>query len=180
MQLLHIACVDVFFCIGGIVMTYNFLRSHAHNLGSSFRPLRHYLHRYVRLTPALAVLVWVQVTVYRWAYAMDGTPGPLWHEDEKGDGLLHPLVGYCKSNWWSVLTYIQNFIYPSNMCLSHTWYIMHDMQLTIVSPIILMLLVSQASMKTKIISVSTLIGIVSFRSLQIFYRFGFSIFYMEK
>lgn len=166
--------VDTFFCISGLVMTYTFLRQHASTSGLFFNPIRHYIHRYVRLTPSLAVLLWVHVSVLRWAGELGGTPGPLWHEDGRGDGVLLPLAAECRTYWWAVLMHVQNYVCPNNLCLEHTWYIMSDMQLTIFSPIVLMFLASKASMPRKIKVLAFVVVIVSALCFGVFFHFGYN------
>uniref|UniRef100_A0A914QCN5 Uncharacterized protein n=1 Tax=Panagrolaimus davidi TaxID=227884 RepID=A0A914QCN5_9BILA len=42
----------------------------------------------------------------------------------------------CKTYLWKNLLYITNF-YPNEMCLGHTWYLAADMQMFVLTPIIL-------------------------------------------
>lgn len=44
---------------------------------------------------------------------------------------------YCDSYWWSSLLYVQNYVNPGKLCFGHSWYLMVDMQLYFISPLIL-------------------------------------------
>ncbi|CAG4949231.1 unnamed protein product [Colias eurytheme] len=43
----------------------------------------------------------------------------------------------CRAFWWSTLLYVQNFVNPHEACLGVTWYLAIDMQLHIISPLVL-------------------------------------------
>lgn len=63
-----------------------------------------YLHRYLRLTPLLAVTILFSTSVLQFF-----GNGPLWPD----------VVGYfaqqCKRNWWKTLLYIQNYASPDDI-----------------------------------------------------------------
>lgn len=56
-----------------------------------------------RLTPALAVIVLFNATLYRHM-----GNGPLW-------GMVESDVDNCRDYWWSALLYIQNYVNPEKM-----------------------------------------------------------------
>ncbi|XP_044763430.1 nose resistant to fluoxetine protein 6-like [Coccinella septempunctata] len=121
--------VDSFFTIGGLLTVYIYMKSTETDLKESVKsvPLM-YLHRYLRLTPALAILVMVYATGL---IEFLGN-GPRW-------GLMHEMaVEGCEKRWWSTLIYIQNYMDSSeHMCVDQSWYLSVDMQLFILSPLIL-------------------------------------------
>ncbi|KAJ8948701.1 hypothetical protein NQ314_008365, partial [Rhamnusium bicolor] len=57
--------------------------------------------------------------------------GPLWTPGVEG------LVKPCRENWWSFFLYIQNYYNYDHFCLIHTWYLSADMQMFLLSPLIL-------------------------------------------
>ncbi|CAH1973115.1 unnamed protein product [Acanthoscelides obtectus] len=120
--------VDTFLCLAGLLVVYNFLQ--AMQSGKKFNIFLFYLHRYLRLTPALAALI--LVTVYLLDYMGSG---PRW-------ALMRELFQkQCEKYWWTSLLYIQNYANEqNNICLSHTWYLSVDTQLYFFSPILLILL----------------------------------------
>nr|CAI5840834.1 unnamed protein product [Callosobruchus analis] len=120
--------VDTFLCLAGLLVVYNFLQS-THS-GKKFNIPLFYIHRYLRLTPALGALILVSV------YLLDYMgSGPRWV-------LTHELFQkQCRKYWWSSLLYLQNYAnIPPNVCLDHTWYLSVDTQLYFLSPIFLILL----------------------------------------
>ena len=57
--------------------------------------------------------------------------GPLW----KSVNSFH--FNLCKQWWWTTLLYVANHVNPGKYCFWHSWYLMVDMQLYFLSPIIL-------------------------------------------
>ncbi|XP_075210582.1 O-acyltransferase like protein-like [Lycorma delicatula] len=119
-----VICVDTFFVMSGMLLSYTFLKKIAKE--KSFNIVKFYLHRYIRLTPAVAGLVLFYATV----------------SDRLCDG---PLCLYyydtikkpCVKNWWASLIYVNNYYDSGNMCAVQTWYTSVDMQLFWLSPILL-------------------------------------------
>ncbi|XP_044739779.1 O-acyltransferase like protein-like [Chrysoperla carnea] len=116
--------VDTFFFLGGILLMYGFLNAKAKKI--PFDITVFYIHRYLRLTPAYAAVIILYMTFF----IKLGT-GPNWKTANQG------FQNECKEYWWSSLLYIQNFVNPENRCISQTWYLSVDMQLYILSPLIL-------------------------------------------
>ncbi|XP_044753277.1 nose resistant to fluoxetine protein 6-like [Coccinella septempunctata] len=140
--------VDSFFTIGGILSVYTLLRSQDPGLKSNIRniPLL-YLHRYLRLTPAFAIIIYIS-----WSglvpYFADG---PMWHI-VKTNGVP------CERSWWAALLYIQN--YRSEECVGQSWYLSVDMQLFILSPLIWIPLRKWPELTLKVMYGLVLLGIV--------------------
>jgi len=91
-----------------------------------------YVHRYLRLTPALAAAVLFVVSFLKY---LGG--GPFWQQS------VTPLVHSCEKTWWATLLYIQNYYYigtqpvGASMCIPQSWYLAVDTQLYILSPLVL-------------------------------------------
>ncbi|XP_017782126.1 PREDICTED: uncharacterized protein LOC108566646 [Nicrophorus vespilloides] len=117
--------VDTFFLLGGIVLVYVYMKSKMK--GNVYQStLSMYIHRYVRLTPAVAALILIHVTLIKHMGS-----GPVWPKS-------YPfMMKFCKEYWWSLLLYVQNYVNPQSECIGQTWYLCVDMQLFILSPIIL-------------------------------------------
>ncbi|XP_065155196.1 nose resistant to fluoxetine protein 6-like [Atheta coriaria] len=115
--------VDSFFLMGGIVMIYVYLKSTKDK--QTFNVFLYYLHRYLRLTPAMAAVLVVHITILKHFGS-----GPYW-----------PMIGgayeFCEKYWWSTLLYIQNYVNPEENCIGQSWYLQVDMQLFLLSPLIL-------------------------------------------
>ncbi|XP_075211143.1 nose resistant to fluoxetine protein 6-like [Lycorma delicatula] len=117
-------CVDTFFVISGMLVSYTFLKKI--NKEKSFNVVKFCLHRYMRLTPALAGLVLFYATLSD--RLCDGPLCSLYY-----DVIKKP----CVKNWWASLIYINNYYDSENMCAAQTWYTSVDMQLFWLSPILL-------------------------------------------
>lgn len=89
--------VDSFFVVAGLVTVYTFLRSMAK--GVKFNIFMFYIHRYLRLTPVLAI----HILIYTYIVQYLGN-GPLWKIVDI------TLVEQCQKAWWSTLIYIINYV----------------------------------------------------------------------
>lgn len=124
--------VDTFFLLSGLLATYLFLRevSRKHGVLSARDWILVYAHRYIRLTPAYAVILMIWTCL-----VMHFSDGPGW-----------PLgqVDGCSTNWWTNLLYINNIVRPdpaiATGCMDWTWYLANDMQFFMVTPVLAFLL----------------------------------------
>ncbi|XP_017055197.1 nose resistant to fluoxetine protein 6 [Drosophila ficusphila] len=119
--------VDTFFFLSGLLLVVIALRAMERTKGKLNIPLM-YLHRYLRLTPllALAILVYMKIL-------------PL-----MGDGPLSGKVTFddyavCEKTWYWTLLYVQNYA-THDICLGHSWYLAVDMQLYVIAPLLLIAL----------------------------------------
>ncbi|XP_018407450.1 PREDICTED: nose resistant to fluoxetine protein 6-like [Cyphomyrmex costatus] len=118
---------DTFFLLSGILLAYTEL-SKKERAASNWRfdMIGLYVHRYVRLTPAYAMMIGFYATLlYKF-----GT-GPQW------DILIGTNKNLCRQNWWTNLLYVNNYVDVSNMCMSQSWYLSTEMQFVWLSPFIL-------------------------------------------
>lgn len=60
-----------------------------------------YLHRYLRLTPALTAAVLLYLSLFR-------------HFGSGPFGQALSPQGMCENSWWSILLYVQNYVSPLN------------------------------------------------------------------
>ena len=122
--------VDTFFWLSGLLMAYLFIIEV--NKKNKFTPGNlglFYLHRYLRITP-----VFMFCLLFVWTMQVHLGSGPLWFDIES-------LIGDCEEYWFASLIYLNNFIanWESSSCLAVSWYLANDMQLFIISPIIILL-----------------------------------------
>lgn len=89
----HIA-VDTFLVMGGLLFTWSFINDLDKNRTCLWRM---YLRRYLRYTPVLAILIFYQVTLYKFT-----VQGPT--ANPAGS------AGNCATNWWGALLHIQNYL----------------------------------------------------------------------
>lgn len=85
-----------------------------------------YIKRYLRITPPFAAAILFTITFLFYI-----SNGPIWSM------IKYSATNYCESYWWTSLLYIQNYVNPGKLCYGHSWYLMVDMQLYFLSPIIL-------------------------------------------
>ncbi|KAH8278499.1 hypothetical protein KR018_004095 [Drosophila ironensis] len=114
--------VDSFFFLGGLLVTLISLRLMDRTKGKLNVPLM-YLHRLIRIMPLLAIAILVYMKIMPIIAS-----GPLFQGGYSG------LEG-CENGWYWSLLFVQN--YTNDLCLGHTWYLGVDMQLFIISPILL-------------------------------------------
>ncbi|KAL5011855.1 hypothetical protein ScPMuIL_010406 [Solemya velum] len=115
--------VDTFFALSGLLVTYLSLKEMKR--GGMLNMGMFYFHRFWRLTPPFMLVMMVYVALFRY-----------W-----GDGPFWPDKGlesnYCEDNWWTNLIYLGNFIKTDKQqCMAWVWYLMTDMQMYVVSPLI--------------------------------------------
>ncbi|KAJ0175782.1 hypothetical protein K1T71_008941 [Dendrolimus kikuchii] len=116
--------VDTFFMLSGLLVVYS-----TSGKMTRMKLLKNlhlfYLNRLLRMFPVLAAFILLQASVLNWI-----SDGPYW------DSVVEQ-THRCRVFWWSTLLHIQNFYNPSHMCLPHSWYLAIDVQLHIISPLIL-------------------------------------------
>ena len=116
--------VESFFLLSAFLSSYLTFKDIEKN--KKFRYLYFYLHRYFRISPLLYLYTIISINlVYHFAQ------GPLW-----SFSFLVP----CKDNWWYNLLYLGNVNDANDICFGVSWYLFVDMQLYILSPIIILLL----------------------------------------
>lgn len=105
-----------------------------------------YFHRYIRLTPVVAVVILYIMSLYKYS-----GHGPMWMKIGTQDDR-------CSDTWWATLLYVQNYVFPKKIvsinipfanlcktsikifpfqCISQSWYLAVDTQLYVISPLIL-------------------------------------------
>ena len=122
--------VDSFFFLSGLLVAYLTLREMKRKNGC-FPFLMYYLHRYLRLTPTYAFVLF-----FIWLLMMYLADGPVFPATA-WEGSDH--YQNCQKYWWTNLLYINN-VYPWKLedeCIGWTWYLSNDMQFFIFAPLIM-------------------------------------------
>nr|XP_016931644.1 O-acyltransferase like protein [Drosophila suzukii] len=114
--------VDSFFFIGGLLVSLIALRMMDKTKGKLNVPMM-YLHRLIRIVPILAVAILVYTKL------MGVVAGGPLLKDGYSD------KSECQKSWFWTLLFVVN--YTKHKCLHHTWYLAVDMQLFLISPILL-------------------------------------------
>ncbi|KAH8416364.1 hypothetical protein KR222_000737 [Zaprionus bogoriensis] len=117
-------CVDTFFFMSGLLMCWGAFREMERTKGKLNIPMM-YFHRYIRLTPVVAVVVLYIMSLYKYSGA-----GPMWFK-------LGTQDARCADTWWATLLYVQNYAFPYSICVSQSWYLAVDTQLYFLSPLFL-------------------------------------------
>ncbi|EDV92469.1 GH24037 [Drosophila grimshawi] len=121
--------VDTFFFLSGLLVVMVALRAMERSRGKLNVPLM-YLHRYLRITPVLALAI----LVYMRFVPLLGS-GPLIKT------YARQVSFPCEKHWFWTLLYVQNYVLiDDNICLPHSWYLGVDMQLYVISPLLLIAL----------------------------------------
>nr|CAD7264912.1 unnamed protein product [Timema shepardi] len=120
---------DTFFLLSGMLTCYVFFKDRA--VDEKFRKLtllKFYLYRYVRISCVYAVCIGVSTTLM---YQLGS--GAMW------SSVAGKARERCRIGWWTNLVYVNNFVYstPSQQCLPQSWWLAADMQLFLLSPLIL-------------------------------------------
>eukprot|EP00826_Nyctotherus_ovalis_P061750 TRINITY_DN881_c0_g1_i8.p1 TRINITY_DN881_c0_g1~~TRINITY_DN881_c0_g1_i8.p1 ORF type:complete len:666 (-),score=107.02 TRINITY_DN881_c0_g1_i8:289-2286(-) len=120
--------VDVFFFMSGFFAALSFSKIYQNPKNRSFKTvILSYIFRYLRLTPLLVVC-----TLYR-LFIERGTKDYPFHIKLQYDGER------CDKTWFLPLLYASNFFSSfADMCIDWTWYIMVDMQMFLISPIVML------------------------------------------
>jgi len=126
--------VDTFFVVGGCLLAFHTLKEMDKTKGGNAKMwAMFYVHRYIRLTGVYSIIIGLHATLLKFF-----ATGPQSH-------LVDKLVDKCQTGWWMNLLYINNFapeVYGAGKgdCINVTWYMAIDMQLFVLTPIILTIL----------------------------------------
>ncbi|EDX08544.1 GD24954 [Drosophila simulans] len=114
--------VDSFFVIGGLLVALISLRMMDKSKGKLNVPLM-YLHRLIRILPNVAVAMLIYTKLMGLM-----ADGPLFKGGYSGKEV-------CGKYWYRTLLFVNNYFLER--CLPHTWYLCVDVQLFLISPILL-------------------------------------------
>jgi hypothetical protein len=121
--------VDSFFLLSGLLTAYIFMkefkkRNESNELNYWFI-LKYYIHRYWRISAPYFLMILFSASLSPFL----------------GSGPIYPEDGFepnrCRSNWWTNVLYLNNFIKVDTMCFAVAWYLANDMQFHWFAPIIL-------------------------------------------
>ena len=125
-----VLAVDTFFFMSAFLGAYIFLVKSPQHFSPRMLievPIA-YFHRYYRLTPLLAFIIYFGAYVI---YPLGS--GPIGNEIKGG-------TTNCDSYGWADLLYINNFYpKPEHICEGQTWYLANDMQLFLILPWLMLL-----------------------------------------
>ena len=162
--------VDSFFFLSGLLVAYLTLRDLNRRRGR-FPALMYYIHRYLRITPTYAFVLFFQ-----WFLTVHLTDGPLFIS-RYGPG--SPPYETCNQYWWTNLLYINNF-YPWKLaeeCMGWTWYLANDMQFYIVAPLMVVMLYYSLPLGLMSVGIFLFGSFIATGSIAGYYEFYANTFY---
>ncbi|CAG7815907.1 unnamed protein product [Allacma fusca] len=117
--------VDTFFVLSGFLVSYNLLKM-LDKTNGRFNYFLFVVHRYLRLTPSVLIMLGILATILPYTGS-----GPSWTAvDMEKDA--------CQSYWWRNILYISSLFQSGiGKCYGLTWYLDVDMQLFILSPLVI-------------------------------------------
>lgn len=96
--------IETFFFISGLLVTLTVFRRLKKNPRISHKEwIWFYVHRIVRMTPAVVLVIAIVIAAYKFG------DGPLWRE------IIYPSAERCRENWWIHFLHISNFFDVSRM-----------------------------------------------------------------
>ncbi|XP_053675704.1 nose resistant to fluoxetine protein 6-like [Anopheles nili] len=110
--------VQVFFTIGGYLLSVNVLRDATRGRIDARYVGNRLLNRLLRLLPVYGYFLLFSVSLN---VRFDVNVG--------GFRLFTAENAICRQNWWANLFFVNNFMWPRELCLVHTWYLAADFQL---------------------------------------------------
>lgn len=150
--------VDTFFVISGLLIVYLYFVMV--DKGIKFSISSYYLHRIIRLTPALAMMVLVYCCLIN---LLESEPFPL----------LDLAIGeQCRKNWWSTMLYVENYVHPNDLCMAQSWYLGIDTQLYFLAPLIFIPLKTKPKLALFSISIKATLAICSAFTISWYNSFG--------
>jgi len=100
----HSLPVDAFLVFSGTLVSYSFMNRLSK--GKKFNLPLHFIHRYLRLTPALAIMLLFNATLFNRL-----APEPICKTYSQ------KTEEECQSNWWKYLLFINNWFPLEKVCL---------------------------------------------------------------
>ncbi|XP_060529412.1 nose resistant to fluoxetine protein 6-like [Cylas formicarius] len=138
--------VDSFFLLSGLLVAYGLLSQYNKRI---INPGFIIFLRYIRLTPVYAFVIFYYATVFNYT-----GNGPLWKVVAGGD------VDDCKNNWWTNLLYINNYVNPDHMCMTHAWYLPCDFHYFIIAIGLCLLIHKEKKLGLSALFVVTIVSMV--------------------
>ncbi|XP_066262600.1 nose resistant to fluoxetine protein 6-like [Euwallacea similis] len=136
--------VDTFFLLSGLLVAYGLLTQFDKKM---VNPGFIVFLRYIRLTPVYAFVIFYYATVFNYT-----GKGPLWKVIAGADS------EDCKKNWWTNLLYINNYVNPDHMCMTHAWYLPCDFHYFIIAVGICILIKKEKKLGLSSLLTTTLIS----------------------
>uniref|UniRef100_A0A182J2N6 Acyltransferase 3 domain-containing protein n=1 Tax=Anopheles atroparvus TaxID=41427 RepID=A0A182J2N6_ANOAO len=121
--------VQIFFTIGGYLLSVNFLRDASRGPIDARYVANKLLNRLLRLLPVYGYFLLFSVSL-----------NARFDVNVNGFRLFTAENAICRQNWWANLFFVNNFVWPRELCLMHTWYLAADLQLFLMALAVLLVI----------------------------------------
>ncbi|KAL1514039.1 hypothetical protein ABEB36_003363 [Hypothenemus hampei] len=148
--------VDTFFLLSGLLVAYGLLSQFDKKM---VNPAFIIFMRYIRLTPVYAFVIFYYATVFNYT-----GKGPLWKVIAGADS------EDCRNNWWTNLLYVNNYVNPGHMCMTHAWYLPCDFHYFIIAVGICILIAKDKKLGICALLVTTMVSMIIPFILTVIYR----------
>ncbi|KAK4883263.1 hypothetical protein RN001_006582 [Aquatica leii] len=148
--------VDTFLVLTGLLISFNAMKLITRK--QKFHVIKYYINRYFRISSVFFVSVLISLSLIHLS------SGPLW----KANAQYHQFA--CSTNWWNTLLYIENIMNMETMCIGISWYLCLDVQLCIISPILIIPLKTKPKIVLMFSALLGIFSIISVFGLVWFYR----------
>lgn len=154
-NLLPAFAVNAFFCISGLLTSYQVFEFHKKHpfIFSLSRWSALVIFRYIRIMP-----VYLVVFSYAKLFAKYTGSGPFWDYGVSGESNRRKCE---QESWLAMFTFTSNFKNPFEHCIQSAWYLGNDYQFFLVTPFLLMLLELRFKLARKIIIFLILLSFLS-------------------
>ncbi|XP_013785865.1 nose resistant to fluoxetine protein 6-like [Limulus polyphemus] len=159
--------VDSFFFLSGLVLVYTTMKK-LNGKNGRLNLVRYVIHRYLRLTLPMMLVISLMFILPLIS------SGPLWNN------AVESQIQRCRNTWWANMFYFSNFLNPRNACLSPYWYLSADMQLYLISPVVLITLYKWPRMGFGLITFGILASWVSVAAITLWSNFHPSIVLFDR
>ncbi|XP_055708626.1 nose resistant to fluoxetine protein 6-like isoform X1 [Phlebotomus papatasi] len=142
--------IQTYFAISGFLLSVQFMdykeSQKVFHMSYFFKAI---FYRYVRLTPVYAFMILFHATLL-----IDVQSGPLWKH------VAETERSFCRSNWWTNLLYVNNYVHVGEPCLQHGWYLATDFQMFIIGVTLHMIMWRFPKSTKLLLSISVFISYV--------------------
>ncbi|XP_046963658.1 O-acyltransferase like protein-like [Vanessa cardui] len=108
------------------------------------------LHRIVRIMPLNMFVIGLCATWWRFS-----SDGPLW------SSLVEAETARCRRKWWTHVLFINNLVSPDDRCLIQTWFLAVDMQLYVITSLLLIFLARRPTIAIKILATLFVLAVIA-------------------
>jgi peptidoglycan/LPS O-acetylase OafA/YrhL len=127
--MVNYSLVLIFFTISGAMQGWEYVKLMEQYKSVQWAHIgKSVIYRYVRFLPLYAYLILFRATIF-----VRMQDGPFWPR------MQQPSQTNCRRNWWANLLFINNYFDATKQCMVESWFLAVDMQLYVISTVVLLL-----------------------------------------